>query len=184
MGMIKNAKIIYWEVQKKEGRFEYLNALLSVIPGQLGMILRSLFIPRHFASAGENLEICMGTRFRSIHKIRVGKNVIFGIDNDLQGAGGLTIGDNTITGPGVKIWTANHRYESIEIPIIKQGHVFEPVVIEGDVWIGANVFIMPGVFIPKGCIIAACSVVGKKKYGPYSIIAGHPARIIGYRTQL
>ena len=55
------------------------------------------------------------------------------------------------------------------------------VQIDDGVWIAANAFISPGVHLPEGVIVSAGSVVGKKAYKPYSVIAGNPARIIGFR---
>lgn len=55
-----------------------------------------------------------------------------------------------------------------------------PVVIGNDVWIGANVVIMPGIHIGDGAIIGAGAVV-TKNVEPYAIVGGVPARLIGYR---
>ena len=52
-----------------------------------------------------------------------------------------------------------------------------PIVIEDDVWIGANVIILKGVTLGKGCVVAAGSVVTKSAPA-YSLIGGNPARII------
>ena len=50
-----------------------------------------------------------------------------------------------------------------------------PVVIEDDVWVGANVTILKGVTIGRGSVIAAGAVV-TKSCPPYSIVGGVPAR--------
>lgn len=55
-----------------------------------------------------------------------------------------------------------------------------PVVIENDVWIGANVVILPGVHIGNGAILAAGSVV-THDVGAYEIVGGVPAKLIRYR---
>lgn len=52
-----------------------------------------------------------------------------------------------------------------------------PIIIEDDVWIGANVTILPGVTIKKGSIIGAGSLV-LKDIEPFSIYAGTPAKKI------
>ena len=53
----------------------------------------------------------------------------------------------------------------------------EPIIIEDEVWIGANVTILPGVRIGKCSVIGAGSVV-TKDVEEYSIYAGVPARKI------
>ena len=55
-----------------------------------------------------------------------------------------------------------------------------PVVIGNDVWIGANVCIMPGVHIGDGAVLAAGAVISKD-VDPYAIVGGVPAKVIKYR---
>ncbi len=54
------------------------------------------------------------------------------------------------------------------------------VIIGNDVWIGEGVYIKEGVKIGDGAIIGAHSVV-TKDVGPYSVVAGTPARHIRHR---
>lgn len=55
-----------------------------------------------------------------------------------------------------------------------------PIVIEDDVWCGANVTILKGVTIGHGSVVAAGAVV-TKSFPPYSIIGGVPAKLIKMR---
>lgn len=55
-----------------------------------------------------------------------------------------------------------------------------PIIIEDDVWIGANAIILSGVTIGEGAIIGAGSVV-TKNVEPYTIFAGNPAKKIKMR---
>lgn len=55
-----------------------------------------------------------------------------------------------------------------------------PPIIGNDVWIGMGSFIMRGVTIGDGAVVAANSVV-TKNVNPYSIVAGSPAKHIKYR---
>ena len=55
-----------------------------------------------------------------------------------------------------------------------------PIIIGNDVWIGANVCILPGVHIGDGAILAAGAVV-TKDVEPYAIVGGVPAKLIKYR---
>ena len=57
-----------------------------------------------------------------------------------------------------------------------------PVEIGNDVWIGANVIILPGVKIGNGAIVAAGAVVSKN-VPAYSIVGGVPAKVIRYRFE-
>lgn len=56
----------------------------------------------------------------------------------------------------------------------------KPVVIGNDVWIGAYVSILPGVYIGDGAVIAAGAVV-TKDVEAYAIVGGVPAETIRYR---
>ena len=175
-------KEIYWsDFAKKDGRFQYLNAFLASIPGMLGCKLRTKVIPKYFKAAGNNTYIDRHVRFYGAHHLSVGNDVAFAEDGFVQAQGGVTIGDNTIFGPGIKIWTTTHKFGSADVPIAQQGFEKNPVTIGKGVWIGANVFLMPGVRIPDGCVVSAGAVVGIKEYPSFSIIAGNPARVIGTR---
>ena len=112
----------------------------------------------------------------------LGKNVLFNKDINIQASGGVQIDDYAIFGPSVKIWSLNHIFAEPEIWIPEQGYEYAPVKIGKYVWVGANVFIMPGAQISDYCIISAGSVVGAKQYPPGSILAGNPARKIGSRS--
>ena len=99
----------------------------------------------------------------------------------IQAAGGITIGNDVLFGPDVKIWSANHRFNDTDKPIRAQGYKYRKVIIGNNVWIASNVFIMPGVEIGDGCIISAGSVVRADKYPPYTILSGNPAVKTGIR---
>lgn len=54
------------------------------------------------------------------------------------------------------------------------------VVIGNDVWVGSCAFIMSGVNIGDGAVIAANAGV-TKDVPPYAIVAGNPVRIVKFR---
>ena len=179
--MVSWLKTLRWEWGDEIGRFNLLNSVWMRTPGGLGFAWRDRHVPRRFAAAGERIHIHEGVRFRGIHHIHCGDDVEIGVDNFLQASGGLVLGNRVMTGPGVQIWTVNHRFDDTEVPIAQQGYDYEPVVIGDDCWLGAGVFVMPGVELPPGCVVAAHSVVSKKKYPPWSVLSGHPTRVIGNR---
>ena len=98
----------------------------------------------------------------------------------------LTIGKKVVFGPRPTIITGDHRTDVVGkfmsdlTNADKKTSNDLPVVIEDDVWCGANVTILKGVTIGRGSVIAAGAVV-TKSFPPYSIIAGVPAKLIKMR---
>ena len=94
--------------------------------------------------------------------------------------GKIIIGKNSLIGPNVIMRTANHNFERIDSKINSQGHNFGNIIIDEDVWIGANSIILGDVKIGKGAIIGAGSLVNKD-VDSYSIVGGVPAKLIKKR---
>lgn len=96
----------------------------------------------------------------------------------------LTIGNRVTFGPRPTIITGDHRIDVIgkyiQENVDKLPENDLPVLIEDDVWVGANVTILKGVTIGRGSVIAAGAVVSKS-IPPYSIAGGVPAKVIKYR---
>jgi len=174
-------KRFYWDVVDPDERKYLLYYFISQFPGPAGNLMRGRFVEKKARSVGRNLIVMAGTRFRSIENLVLGNDVQIGYDNFIQAYGGVTIGDNVMTAPGVKIWSVNHNFEDKNVLIANQGVKEAEVIIGNDVWISSNAFILPGVVLPDGVVVSAGSVVGIKAYSPYSILAGNPARVIGSR---
>lgn len=56
------------------------------------------------------------------------------------------------------------------------------VIIMNDCWIGNGVIMLGGITIGNGAVVAAGAVV-TKDVPPYAIVAGNPAKVIGYRFE-
>jgi maltose O-acetyltransferase len=179
--MIRLLKQLYWDLKRRSGRYQFLQAILIGVPGKFGQEIRWYFYRKYFGRTGGKPVIHQDVRIRNIQNLYLGKNVRIGESNVIQAAGGVELGNNVLLGPGVKIWTANHKFDDPTKPISEQGYEYKKVVIGDDVWIGANAFIMPGANIGNGVIISAGAVVGGKAIPPNKILAGNPARIIGSR---
>lgn len=93
----------------------------------------------------------------------------------MQAVNGIKIGKNFLFAPGVKIISSNHDF-SVREKTVKS----KPIIIGSDVWIGANVVILPGVEIADGTIIGAGSIVTKSFTQKKTVIAGNPAKIIKF----
>lgn len=114
--------------------------------------------------------------------LRIGENTYIGENNNIRAAGGIiVIGNNCLISQHISIVASNHGIKRGQL-IIEQGwpENKKDVIIEDDVWIGANSVILPGVTIHKGAVIGAGSIV-TKDIPEYAIVAGNPAKIIKYR---
>jgi len=113
--------------------------------------------------------------------LRVGDDVRFGPDNIICAAREVRIGNHCRMGPGVRIYdTDMHAFDP---DTRRQNYgtsaaaLSGPVVIEDDVWIGANAVILKGVRLARGAIIGAGAVVADD-VPPMTIAAGNPARLV------
>lgn len=111
----------------------------------------------------------------AVGDVIIGNNSRIGLGNTLIGP--VMIGSQVNLAQGIVISALNHNYEDPDTPMALQGVTTLPVVIEDDVWIGANSVVTAGVTIGRHSIIAAGSVV-TKDIPPYCVAAGVPARII------
>lgn len=93
----------------------------------------------------------------------------------------VIIGNHVIMGPDIKIYSRNHKFERLDIPIQQQGKNYYKTFIGNDVWIGANVIITAGCKIGNHVVIGAGSVV-TKEIPDYAIVGGVPAKTIKYRN--
>ena len=89
----------------------------------------------------------------------------------------VTIGNNVMIAPNTLITTVNHPLN----PMGRRKHlcIAKPVKIGNDVWIGANVVILPGVTIGNNVVIAAGAVV-TKDIPDNVLVGGIPAKIIKF----
>jgi acetyltransferase-like isoleucine patch superfamily enzyme len=131
-------------------------------------------------SIGDNVEIYKCVSFRGRGEIVIGSfssinsGVIFGT------TGKIVIGNYVMVADNVSFRNADHAYGNTDVPMLLQGEFSKNIIVENDVWIGANVVILKGVKIGTGAIIGANAVV-TKDVPAYKIFAGVPAKEIGDR---
>lgn len=96
----------------------------------------------------------------------------------------LVIGDNVMVGQDVMVLGGGHVFQNKHELIGLQGNLPKTrLQVGNDVWIGARVTILGKCTrIGNGAVIGAASVV-TKDVPDYAIVAGNPARVIGYRGE-
>jgi len=114
--------------------------------------------------------------------VRIGRNSYINSGCVIYTGNGVQIGEDVLIAANCTFASVNHEFRSRDKKIIEQR--FQPsrggIVIEDDVWIGANSVLLDGAILRKGCVVGAQSLV-MGECEPYSINVGVPARCIGYR---
>lgn len=111
----------------------------------------------------------------AVGDVIIGDHTRIGLHNTIIGP--VTIGSHVNLAQGITVTALNHNFEDSDKRIDEQGVSTTPVIIEDDIWIGANAVILPGVTIGNHSVVAAGAVV-TKNVPPHSLVAGVPARII------
>lgn len=103
----------------------------------------------------------------------------------ISAGGKLIVKKNSGAAQGFTVITGNHGRElgvgfKNDDGFCHQSLGYEKdVIVNEDVWIGANVTLLAGVEIGRGATIGAGSVCSKS-IPPYAIVKGNPAKIIGF----
>lgn len=106
--------------------------------------------------------------------IRLGSRVFFNFNCVVLDVCEVGIGDHTLFGPAVQIYTATHPMEA---ELRRKQEFGKPIEIGSDVWVGGGAIICPGVRIGSRSVIGAGSVVTKDI--PEGVFAaGNPCRVI------
>jgi maltose O-acetyltransferase len=146
-----------------------LNASAEVDTSRRRQLLTSLFgaggdtvwmQPPFYCDYGEN--------------IHLGERVFFNFNCVVLDVCPIFIGDYTLFGPAVQIYTPLHPLDAAER---RREEFGKPVRIGADVWVGGGAIILPGVSIGDGAVIGAGSVVTRDvPAGTFAV--GNPCRVI------
>ncbi len=106
--------------------------------------------------------------------IELGDSVYFNFNCVVLDVCRVRIGDFTLFGPAVQVYTALHPFDAAARRREEYG---KPVDIGADVWVGGGAIILPGVHIGSRSIIGASSVLTRDV--PADVFAaGNPCRVI------
>lgn len=149
---------------------EKLNAI-SVLDSEA----REAAIRELFGTVGENPTVLPVFNCDNGKNIHVGKNFLANYNVTILDIAPVHIGDYVMIAPNTLITTINHPMN----PSGRRKHlgIAKSVTIGNDVWIGANVTILPGVTIGNNVVVAAGAVV-TKDVPDNVLVGGVPARVI------
>ena len=113
----------------------------------------------------------------------IGEDVVINSGCVLYSGNGIRIGNGVAIAANCTFAPVNHAYQDRNRTIRSQG--FKPskggIVIEDDVWIGANCVLLDGAVLRQGCVVGAGSIVSGELEA-YGIYAGQPLQLKGHRT--
>ena len=137
---------------------------------------------RRRLQAGPGLRMSPSVSLRNSDRISIGDGVHIGERSCLWAGnshGRIVLGDKALLGPEVYITASNYGTEW-GTPVMDQPTVELDVVIGADVWLGVRATVVAGVTIGDGAIVAAGAVV-TRDVPSGSVVAGVPAKVIGWR---
>lgn len=164
---------------------------LAVLPGRLGVLVRRSFYTLWGAKFGNGLKAERGVIFVDLSRLELGHNVAIGRNGFLSAHGGtlkignnvcinfnscldasphgeIIVGNDVLIAQNVVVRACSHEFTDHTKLIRHQGHRTGRVVIEDNVWIGANVVIAGHVRIGTGSVIGAGAVV-TSDVAPFSV---------------
>jgi len=184
----------------------WFQAAVRNVPGFTGICLRRLIFRLALGRMGDRNVMREGCRLHGARNIRLGHRVTLvggviltateessieigddvainrNVHIDAAPCGTISIGDDCLVGPNVVMRACNHNFSQVAQPIRLQGHQSGGIVVGRNVWIGANVIILPNVTVGENSIVGAGAVV-TRNFPAGSIIGGVPARVLRSRTE-
>jgi virginiamycin A acetyltransferase len=141
---------------------------------------------------GTTIRIGAGTVIDAFVKIKpaggsgaviIGEHCTFNSGCVIYSGNGVTIGNHVAIAANCTLAPVNHAYQDAKKLIREQGFLAGKggIVIEDDVWIGANTVVLDGSRLGRGCVIGAGSLV-RGVVEAFSICAGNPLKLLGRRT--
>ena len=180
------------------------HAIASRWPGLLGRRLRAWYYGTRLKRLGAGAEfyedieleapenIAIGSHFLAMRDcflcanadgaIEIGDHVSLATNVMINAGqrGLIRIGNDVGIGNNSVLRSSPHAFQDPSRPFRLQGHTPGQIIVDEDVWVAANVVLLPGTHVERGCIIGSGSVVsGIVK--AYSIVAGNPGRVVGRR---
>jgi acetyltransferase-like isoleucine patch superfamily enzyme len=154
----------------------FINPFIHTKKGNVRLMARMDLFPFNDFVLGKHSfveDFC--TLNNGVGDIIIGTQSRVGIGSTLIGP--VTIGNQVQIAQNVVISGLNHNYEDISVPITEQGVSKAQILIDDDVWIGANSLITAGVHIGTHCVVAGGSVL-TKSIPPYTMWGGTPAKLM------
>lgn len=107
----------------------------------------------------------------------MGEHACVGDLTDIYNVAPITIGPRSTVSHYSFLCAASHDFEDPSQPLTTA-----PITLGANVWLAADVFVAPGITIPDGVVVGACSKVFTSDLPAWHLCAGHPCKPIRPRT--
>lgn len=136
---------------------------------------RREIVKKLFGSIGERFTLHSPFHCDFGTNIHVGENFVGNFHLTILDEARVSIGNNVFIGPNSSLCTILHALDAEE----RNAGIMRalPISIGNDVWIAANVTVLPGVRIGDGAVIGAGSVV-TKDIPPHALAVGNPCKVV------
>lgn len=109
------------------------------------------------------------------YNVEIGENFYANVNCVILDEATVRFGDNVFIAPNCGFYTAGHPFD---VEQRNRGLEYaRPITVGNNVWIGAQVCVLPGVTIGDNCVIGAGSVVNRD-IPAGSLAVGNPCRVI------
>ena len=136
---------------------------------------REAIIRKLFGKTGERFLIEQPFVCDYGYNIEIGEDFYANVNCVILDGARITFGDHVFIAPNCGFYTAGHP---LDVAQRNRGLEYAyPITIGNNVWIGAQVCVLPGVTICDNCVIGAGSVV-TKSIPANSLAVGNPCRVI------
>jgi maltose O-acetyltransferase len=111
--------------------------------------------------------------------IELGERVFFNFNCVVLDVCRVTVGDFTLFGPAVQVYTATHPMNA---RLRRKQEFARPIEVGSDVWVGGGAILCPGVRVGSRSVVGAGSVVTRDI--PEGVFAaGNPCRVLREITE-
>ena len=146
------------------------------LPRSLGSGWKRFLLRCFGAKLSPTAVVYSSTRVYAPWNLEMGEHSCLADDVDCYNVAPVKIGDNTTVSQKSYLCTASHDITKSNIPLITA-----PIVIEDQVWIGADAFIGMGVTVGQGAVVGARASV-YKDVEAWTVVGGNPAKFIKRRV--
>ena len=136
---------------------------------------RRWLLRRFGARIGPDVQIYPSVRITIPWNLDIGAQSAVGDRAILYALGPITLGARVTVSQGAHLCAGTHDWRRPDMALLKP-----PIAIGDDAWICADAFVGPGVTVGAGAVLGARGVA-MRDIAPWTVVAGNPARQIGYR---